>query len=375
MNPIISTNSTKIRGSEVVNERSFQLDNVRFLSMISIVFVHSALEFSHANSFVFDLVMQVFKFGSIGFYIAAGYLVGLVKTNDLNFIYLKKRLNNTAFPWLIWSGIYFAGFYIFSHSSTSSIDRLIRSLNFTLFFSNYWFVANFMIVLFITIMLRKQVRNPFFLLITILLSAFYGVNVYQKWIPTQHTTAILGFVTYMWLGVIFAENRLVLTAFVNRYKVALLVLTIISFIFANIEIYLLKSINPIDAYNTLRISNQIYSIGIFLLVYSLNFETYPQMFHPKNYTFGIYLVHSLILMVISKGIRAYGLERYTLTNNTTISMSLAVLLFLIVYTASIAVVNLTTKYLPTVIGARKNTKSTQAAISLVETPNPTQFQS
>ena len=72
------------------------VSNVRFLAMISIVWVHAIYQWGLASppaSYVQVILLQSMKFGTIGFFLISGYLLGegLTRTSPRRYFY--RRVN------------------------------------------------------------------------------------------------------------------------------------------------------------------------------------------------------------------------------------------------------------------------------------------
>jgi hypothetical protein len=167
----------------------YQVTNIRFLSMITIVAMHSEIfQVTFSGNQLNVIISQILKFGTIGFFMISGFLLGH-KLSEVNpSVYFKRRLRSTFRPWLFWA-------VLFSMISliNQSLDRKIifvdiyKQIIDTLFFSNYWFVVNFLFALGILLLFRKRFQNLWFNCLLLLCSLFYGINLYFAWIPSNHT--------------------------------------------------------------------------------------------------------------------------------------------------------------------------------------------
>src|SRR6478672_7282358 len=87
------------------------VDNVRHWSMFAIVAVHSLLAWGiHTDSTIgWEMqiaLLQAMKFGTIGFYIISGFLLGQRVDRRPLSDYMLRRLKTVALPWGIWAGIF-----------------------------------------------------------------------------------------------------------------------------------------------------------------------------------------------------------------------------------------------------------------------------
>lgn len=289
------------------------VDTIRCISMIGIVIEHCSIVppnhyTNHLYSTIETSVIQLFKFSTIAFFLIGGFLINHKFQEYTPFQYLKNRFKKTIWPWLFW---------IFVLMLLTTLDRYIAyskgsdvglmTTNFfqylyTLFsqiilFSPYWFILNFLICISILLVFKKYLYNLWFGLILALLSLFYSVNLYEGWIETTHTTALFGFVFYLWLGVYF--NRYyddVLLIIKNSSWFKIILLVIITFCLAVGESTYLNNIGIKDAYNTLRITNILYSLVMFALLLKIGSLSWiKENLKPRETTFGIYLIHVIII--------------------------------------------------------------------------------
>ncbi|QXU41034.1 acyltransferase [Pedobacter sp. D749] len=306
--------NTKLTKEVAPVKKNFDfVDTIRCISMIGIVIEHcSIVAFNHYDkpfeNVIEGCVIQSFKFSTIAFFLIGGFLINHKFQEYSPFQYLKNRFKKTIGPWLFWILVLIfltaLDRYI-AYTKGSDGGLLISNFGlyiYTLFsqiilFSPYWFILNFLICISILLVFKKQLYNLWFGLVLLLLSLFYSVNLYEGWIETNHTTALFGFVFYLWLGVYFNRyyDKIMMTIkFLSWLK--MLVLVIVTFVIAIGESRYLYSIGISDAYNTLRISNIIYSLVMFTLLLKIgNLNWIKQNLYPRETTFGVYLIHVIII--------------------------------------------------------------------------------
>ena len=131
-----------------------------------------------------------------------------------------------------------------------------------------------------------------------LLSLFYSVNLYYEWIPTSHTTALLGFVFYLWLGVIFHKYFDVFQLWIKKKSFSNLTFWMVfTFALSCLETLNLMRLGYEDSLNTLRITNILFSFASFLFLYRFcNFKAIEKL-NPRSMTFGIHLLHHIVIII------------------------------------------------------------------------------
>jgi len=327
------------------------IDTIRCISMFGIVFEHCAAVASNIyhnklDSFIETAIIQSFKFSTIAFFLIGGFLINHKFQEYSPSQYLKNRFKNTIKPWLFWIAIFVAitlldRYIAYLKGSNDTIVRhffpyfgalLIR----VFFYTSYWFILNFLICISILLIFKKYLYSIWMGLILGLVSLFYSINLYYGWIVTTHSTALFGFVFYLWLGVFLNKYYEQIMDYINRAKwIVLIAIAFSTFIVACAESTNLNRISVTDAYNTLRISNILYSFATFSILLKIgNIRWLKQNLQPRSTTFGIYLIHFIIidrfLPLIFQPMRL-DISNFTIWQNTL----LHVIRFIIVYVLSV----------------------------------------
>lgn len=278
-------------------------NNVRFLSMAAIVAVHS-IEYNldklpYHSSLCY--VEQPFKFGTIAFFLVSGFLFGdrIDQYNSLQ--YFGRRLRNVFLPWLSWFLLLRIGADLI-HGRLSRPDfgvelDLSKKL---LFNSSFWFVPNLLFALALLLVFRHVLRDFRIGILFLLGSLFYSANIYGHWITTSHTRAVFGFVFYLWLGAWSSWHFSAIEKWLARIPTLfMLALVGITLCLSLGESCLLFKLGSTDPMNSLRLSNQLFSIAAVMAIVKLKKPVSPRFVDVRRQTFGIYLTHPLILPLIS----------------------------------------------------------------------------
>ncbi|WP_443936965.1 acyltransferase family protein [Pedobacter sp. MW01-1-1] len=348
----------EVKKTAALEKKNFDfVDTIRCISMMGIVWEHSAIV---GDPKIKDLylsilhvsVMQFFKFATIAFFLIAGFLINYKFTEYTPTQYLKNRFKNTIKPWAFWLHIlliwniselffkflkYHGDYPIPNNFGLYILEQYYQII----FFSSFWFILNFLICISILLIFKKHIYNIWFGIVLGCVSLFYSINLYQDWIITSHTTALFGFVFYLWLGVYANKYYDQLLFFMRKTSIWwFITITVIFFFIADLESIYLKSLKIDDIYNTLRISNILYSLSFFLVLFkigSINFVN--KYLDPRNTTFGIYLVHHIIIFhVLTEIFRPFNIDinKITLLQATIYT----VLRFVITYLLSVLIVML-----------------------------------
>jgi hypothetical protein len=337
------------------------VDSLRFIAIITIVIEHSYLYpktmyFSAlGEQWIQTITMQLFKFGTITFYILAGFLIGDKIKNTTSLGYLKRRFQSTFKPWLFWLLFFLLLIYLnfmviyVKKGQVAAFDRpffgLFNQLYSIVFETSFWFILNFLGSISILLIFKKHLYSLKLGLFLLVCSIFYSVNLYFGWIVTQHTTAILGFVCYLWLGVQLHKYYDVFQLWIKKQKIVVWIfLTVASFLFACLEsIYLLNSGIKVDPYNTLKVTNIIYSLATFILLYRVGSLKWIEKLNPRSTTYGIHLIHFIIIAQIFPMI--FNPLNIDAEGKTSLQLvGIQYIRFVIAYLASYAIVYIINKF-------------------------------
>lgn len=318
------------------------VDTIRCISMIGIVFEHSEV-FGVANyasfytSFAQAAGIQFFKFATVAFFLIAGFLINHKFVEYTPLQYLKNRFKSTIGPWAFWVnvfvilnvvGIIFVAFFKYNRDGklpSPFLNFIGQEYYNVIFTTSFWFIPNFLICIAILLLFKRYIYSVWFGLILGITSLFYSVNLYHGWIKTQHPTALFGFVFFLWLGAYMNRHIDVVFNFIKKTSYTWMIgLTTVLFILASLEIVHLKSIFSQDPYNTLRVTNIAYALSFFFLLLKVgSIPMVNQIFLPRKTTYGIYLLHHIIILkVLLELFRPFHFQVTTMTFIDTITYSL-----------------------------------------------------
>jgi hypothetical protein len=286
------------------------VDNIRCLAILAIVIEHTSFlgtyVFSASSSpyWAYITSLQIVKFGTISFFIIAGFLFAENKDKYSFFEYLKRRFNNIFKPWLIWSLTFLflltIGTFIEAIRTGVSAGLIISGLwwgvKTVYLYSNYWFIFNFFFCTIILLLSKKIIASWKFGLTLFAFTCFYSVNIYTEWVTTQHTTALLGFVFFYWLGVqLNLHFKKIEQKIKNIPIVYFFIPVVVSLFIAVQEASYLFSLKNEDPINTLRFSNILFSIAVFMFLLKVRKFDWLAPLQPRKTTYGIFLIHYILV--------------------------------------------------------------------------------
>ena len=333
------------------------IDAIRGIAMMFIVMEHS-IYFQPAlynptgfREFIYVTLIQISKFGTIIFFVIAGFLIGEKFTDYTPVEYLNRRLKSTIWPWVIWSLIYIVvtnyGFLLNKVRGIAGTpddnSSFITNVKTTYLYTIYWFIPNFLFCITLLLVFKKYLYNYVLGAALALFTIFYSVNIYFSWIQPGHTTAIFGFVFFLWLGAQLNKNWDKVNLWIDKTPLWLWWgLTIATLFLGVTETGFLKSLHNSDPYNSLRFSNILFSLScFFLMLKRRNFKLITS-FKPRETTYGVYLIHYILVVSLLSAI----FDPFNIKPNhlwLPVLVVYQLLRFLIIYVIVIAFVKLLNK--------------------------------
>ena len=183
---------------------------------------------------------------------------------------------------------------------------------------------------------------------------FYGVNVYHGWVSANHTQAFLGYVFFVWLGAKLEMHAKLFQPLLEKLSWSVMLpILLILFLIACFEGITLTSIGCVDAYASLRHSNAVLSVVLFLCFFKTYTLDWVKYFHPRQNTYGIYLIHSIVISEFTPTINRL-IEKHGLHNNLPYLFLVQVLFFTaVLFISLIVTASIRRCPLRFIVGARK----------------------
>lgn len=306
----LANNNNVQAGKDIFTAYADRMSIIRFVSMCFIVWGHCLLGWDTLPvtedklQVVQAVFLQLGKMGTINFFIISGFFLG-GSINEYSVPgYLRHRLFTLIIPW----AIFLVLFVVIEMCQTITLQKMVTentgttfklALKLTdafIFHSAYWFVPVSVLSAISLIIFKKFVSRLWFGIILMCITAFYCINLYYGWVAVIHTKAFFGYVFFMWLGLQFRANQHQIKAYIARVPWPVLWgALIVSFSAACYEGIILLGLRSADPFASIRVTNFIVSIIVFLLLIKSEGLTWIKSFDPRKSTFGIYLVHCIII--------------------------------------------------------------------------------
>ena len=282
---------------------------IRGISIISVIIIHTLYQTFSNYDYLNVIVRAIINFGVATFLFMAGYF----SKNEPAKVFYKKKLKRLLIPLIVWDVIYTVVMLISKDMSFISVIKklIISSAGYHLYYI-YVLIQLFII----TPILYKyiKIKNKFLKFLPLLITPIYclvlevlqlrfniAIPLYNYW--------IFGWFTYYYLGILI-KNVNLNEKKINGISVLLIFTLIISVLH---RMYVLKIF-----YNYSLATSQILLVNVLyssILCFMLFLISKKQISVDKNsiivktgdYSFGIYLSHALVLMVIKKIINYFYL--------------------------------------------------------------------
>ena len=290
------------------------IDHIRCISMMTVIFEHGFGSHDlplHATKFwIYISFIQAAKFGTVIFFMIAGFLISEKFTDYTPGQYVKRRFSNTFGPWLFWS-VVFIVFNIVAQYVPGTIfkndnfrlEHILKGIKYTYCYTTYWFIVNFMVSIMVLLVFKRHLYSLALGACLLVCTLFYSINIYFEWFDPRHSTALLGFVFFLWLGAQMRKYWLAITQWINKISYYWLILAaLLTYGLAICEMLILIHRNSGDPYNTLRISNLIFSVVVFALLIKINNIPVLNYLKPRQTTYGLYLIHFIITVFVLNAI-------------------------------------------------------------------------
>ena len=298
-------------GENIQVNNKIWIDYLRAISTIAVIFIHVSgigvisLNIETKSWLVANFYDSVSRFCVPVFFMISGSLL-LNKDYKLKEFFIKRGLRILP-PLFFWSIIYFIfhnkGFLLNNFDFIIFLKKIIRSLlsvgNYHLRFV-YILIGLYLCVPILRIWIKNSPESylKYFLVIW-LFSTLYKIPSMSVYLPKIDISYFSGYLGYMILGYFLYIKK-------NKNTYLYLILFIVSLGFTTLGTYYFSIRNGFFYeyfYNYLSLNIIIASSSIFLFFknVSINISGLDSVIKViSKYSFGVYLVHALILMLLSK---------------------------------------------------------------------------
>lgn len=295
-----------------MKEKLIWLDSVRVISTIAVIILHVSAPILYQYGKISEESWHIGNFydGMVRFCVPVFFMLSgaLLLSKDYKLSYfLQKRFWRIIPPLIFWSLIYIFYDYILVGEKYFTLIEFIKMVIRNLFYGSkfhLWFVYTLLgLYLFIPI-LRKWIKNSsnneiLYFLIIWFATIIYSLPYFKAYLPNIPLTNFSGYIGYLVLG--YYLSNLTLR---NKYIPIIFIIIGIGITIYGTH-YLTQQENKFSSYfyGYLTPNVLLSSIGVFLIFknFSINNKGIKKVIlFLSNQSFGIYLVHILILTLLNK---------------------------------------------------------------------------
>lgn len=293
------------------------IDTLRVLATIAVIILHVAAPIVYQFGSISDTVWWIGNIfdSSVRFCVPIFLMISgvLLLSKDYSSIrsYLKKRVLRIFYPFLFWSFIYILKDIIFyTYLGTFNFNKFQEEIKIAIISGasfHFWYIYLIMGLYLIFPLIGKWIKNStkkeieYFLFLWIV-SLFITFPFITTFIPKINIIYFSGFIGFPILG--YYLNNFVIN--IKRKKIVYFSLIVIGIFITGIGTFIISSYKNefIDwFYDYLTPNVTLVSIGVFLYFKELEFKNGRVKSIIKffsKYSYGIYLVHILVLWSIQK---------------------------------------------------------------------------
>ncbi|GMQ60366.1 acyltransferase family protein [Vallitalea sediminicola] len=320
-----------------VKDRILYLDILRVMAILAVIVIHvtamDVIKVENIGRFdwwVSNIFNSISRWGVPVFFMISGVLL-LDDSKESTSEFLKKRVGKIGIPLIIWSIIYSIAKHYFIEMDMPEIlsypKILLTDIIYDRAYYHLWFIYVIITIYLVTPFLRKIIKHSstkeirywlILWLISTIGSYTYKIIYYciqheqPSYIRILDVPMVGGFIGYFVLG--YYLNKIEIGKKIRRI---IYLISILSFILVPILIYLTSiGDNKLNEqfYNHFVITTFFISVGVFIFfkyndlnnIIPINMKKI--IVSMSNATFGIYIVHMLVLINIANDIVPKGMN-------------------------------------------------------------------
>ena len=283
---------------------------MRILSILAVVFIHTTTRTLEASAYAlqkipFTLFLnQISRFAVPLFFMISGFVLELNYHLDESYpTYLKKRLNRIFIPYVFWSAVY----YFFVYTKNRNPDFLNSLLRGDASYQLY-FIPTLLFFYLIFPFIHKYLKiignlwMMIFLFLVQLVLLFYDYKIHPSPLFYPLKIALLNYFSFIF-GLILSRHDKMFKNFINRWKLILLLGTVVSayYVFHEGLSGYLSTHNYLTFYSQWRPSVLIYTIflgGILYWLFDRNIFNTTIIKTISRLSFFVFFIHIIILEIL-----------------------------------------------------------------------------
>lgn len=325
-------------------ERNYTIDALRTIAALLVVLLHCSASYMYAQTndlnFWGASVINAFTRVSVPIFvlISGSFLLGRVESLK---VFFKKRASRVLIPLIFWSVFYliYKGFVFYFMTGSFPFKELKNSIIFGDPFYHLWYLymllGLYLVTPFLNLFIQSTSRRSVWIL-AVGLTLLGIVNTFYDTIYHNKPFFMLWFIPYLGyflLGYLFKDFK------VKRPYLPFLIYIVLSLLMvASLRLSLEHFTAPFYGYNNLTPLVILASLSFYVFFSNLKINK-GLLSKVSHLTFGVYLVHALILDFLLKFFKMDYFQDYDLFNNAFVMIPIrfvlvSVLSFLVTYCLS-----------------------------------------
>jgi len=288
---------------------------IRGICIIFVVLIHiqngsnyKELVAYQFNSNYWLVLRQFINFPVAVFVFITAYFTNITKVSQKPWKYYISRGKRLLIPFVVWS-LFYTAISIGKEGFNGGIVKILIKIIVGQAAAPFYYIVVLMQLIIITPILIKCIKNKYLNTMVFCITPIYLIMTYAYTYVTKHQMPLYGTIFPAWLmfyylGLYIKNNGVAQKKDKALSKAILIVL--IALLFSIIEGYILlySRMSMGFASSQIKISSFVYSLSIINLIFALKdsgFKTKDNAITKiGNYSYGIFYVHILWLMILAK---------------------------------------------------------------------------
>ncbi len=294
-------------------KRDLYFDQLRGIAIVAVVLIHTTgtmtlFEKDNWNfQFLFDF-RQILNFAVALFVFLSGYFLSQKKINNKKdyFVFLKKQLPKVLLPYLFYTTLLLV-FGIFRNRNIDLINIITTYLTGSALGPYYYIIV--IVQYYLLLPLLQKINNRLGFIISIAINSLFFILLYLCRFKTNANIPLFFYGGVFPSWIVFFQGGLFLGKYGikkidKKYAISLIIITLLlCFVEANIWLY--ETSNISYAISQSKFSSFLFSWSVIYFLISYRFSINNVLLQIGKYSFGIYLIHIIIMIFASKILALY----------------------------------------------------------------------
>lgn len=294
-------------------KRDIYFDQLRGLAIIAVVLIHTTGTmslFTKENwnfQFLFGF-RQILNFAVALFIFLSGYFLSQkqIKNKKDYFVFLNKQLPKVLLPYFFYTTLIIV-LGIFRNRNIDLVNIITKYLTGSALAPYYYIIV--IVQYYLLLPLLQKVNNKLGFIISIAINSLFFVLLYIYRVKTNANIPLFFYGGVFPSWIVFFQGGLFIGKYgikqiERKYAVSLIILTLL-LCFVESNIWLYKTSNISYSISQSKFSSFLFSWSVIYYLVSYRFSINKVLLQIGNYSFGIYLIHIIIMIFARKLLTLY----------------------------------------------------------------------